>query len=555
MFLSRFKISAAAVLLFAATNFAQNVLSNGNMEYGDGGWYLWNNPDGPAKVELKLAEPGLGFDGSQGAKLVVKELPKIWWGLQLQPPKFLADSAYYKLTFKAKGNMPINAVVQGGAPDYRQKESASFELTDKWQTYSMTFLADQKGYGVNNVTFHVGLKKGWLQMDDVAIEKLGSLNSDWYAAADSRIDSLRKTKITVKANPDEQVHFKLTKHAFPFGTALALYKIEGNSKQDSIEKWFRSAAKKYFWYGVPENQFKWPEYEPKKGKLKKEELQEYISFAEKNKWKLRGHAIMWGIQQYNYDKHFSNPTSPKECKDFGKYLKLRIERDLKEYKGKFAEYDVWNEPLHEAYTFNMCGWNWLDSAFMWAHQVDLTAKLFINDYNVVAAGETDRYVTLIQGMLKRKIPIHGIGVQCHFGLRPVVPELIHERLDKLAALGLPIEVTELDFGDWQVGMNDPEEVQAEKYETFLRTVFSHPAVSGVLLWGFWDNHHWIKNGGIIASDGREKPAAKTIYNLWHKTWTTDTTATANADGIAEIRGFKGVYEITIDGKKQFIGVE
>ena len=78
MFLSRFKISAAAVLLFAATNFAQNVLSNGNMEYGDGGWYLWNNPDGPAKVELKLAEPGLGFDGSQGAKLVVKELPKIY---------------------------------------------------------------------------------------------------------------------------------------------------------------------------------------------------------------------------------------------------------------------------------------------------------------------------------------------------------------------------------------------------------------------------------------------------------------------------------------------
>ena len=38
MFLSRFKISAAAVLLFAATNFAQNVLSNGNMEYGDGGY-------------------------------------------------------------------------------------------------------------------------------------------------------------------------------------------------------------------------------------------------------------------------------------------------------------------------------------------------------------------------------------------------------------------------------------------------------------------------------------------------------------------------------------
>ena len=146
-------------------------------------------------------------------------------------------------------------------------------------------------------------------------------------------------------------------------------------------------------------------------------------------------------------------------------------------------------------------------------------------------------------------------MQCHFGLRPVVPALIRERLDKLASLGLPIKITEFDIGDWQLGMNDSENVQAQKYETFIRTAFSHPAVSGILLWGFWDNRHWVKNGGVIAADGREKPAAKAIFDLWHKTWNTDTTAVAGEDGLAHFRGFKGTYQVTAEGKTFEMRVE
>ena len=193
----------------------------------------------------------------------------------------------------------------------------------------------------------------------------------------------------------------------------------------------------------------------------------------------------------------------------------------------------------------MCGWNYLDSAFIWAHKADPDARLYINDYNVVAAGETDRYVTLIKGMLDRKVPVQGIGVQCHFNARPVVPGLIKERLDKLAALGLPIKVTELDFGTWDQGMTLTEEKQADEYEKFIRSAFSHPAVVGIVLWGFWDNRHWIKNGGIIKADKTEKEAAKRIYDLWHKVWTTEATAVAGPDGVAKFHGFKGRYQVTI----------
>jgi len=541
------KIVAISALA-AASSFAA-LLTNGDCSYGDGGWYIWNNPDGPAKYTAKLCEAGFGTDpgdgvASEGVRMEVTDLPNPSWGLQLQPPKWLADSAYYTLTFKAKGNVPINAIVQGGAPDWRQKESASFMLTNEWKEYSMTFLADQKGYGVNNVTFHVGLAKGWLQMDDVYIMKADNMNdTTWYANNAARIDSLRKKDFAL-ALPDSMkgasdVKVELIRHAFPFGTALALY-----PSKDSIETWYRKTANKYFWYGVPENQFKWPEYEPKKGKIRRDEFKQYLDYVDAYKWGFRAHALMWGIQGYGYDKHFSMKGS---CKEMGQKLKARIERDVGEYKGRIKEYDVWNEVFHEPFVFNKCGWDLLDSAHVWAHRADPEARLFVNEYQVVSAGETDRLYDIVKGMLDRGVPVHGIGVQCHFGDRNINPAFIRARLDRLAELGLPIKVTELDFGDWQKGMYFGEDEQARRYEVVLRSFFSHPAIEGILLWGFWDNRHWVQNGGIIASDGREKPAAKLIYDLWHKVWTTNGTFKAEGD-VVKFRGYPGKYKVTANGK-------
>jgi len=531
-------------LLFSTAifSFADNILSNGDMEYGDGGWYLWNNPAGPAEVEYSVGKTGIGVNGSQGAIISIKKKPKDWWGLQLQTPKMLTDSAFYTLEFTAKGKGPLTATIQGGGPDYRQKESIFIDLTPEWKTYSLNFLADQKGYGLNNVVFQIGHAARTLYIDNVTVTKAQNMDDSWYLGAEARIDSLRKKDFSIQATPGAKVSVELVRHEFPFGTALALY-----DTQDSIEKWYRKTATKYFWYGVSENQFKWPEYEPKKGTLKKEAMDEYIKFTESNGWQLRGHALIWAIQGYGYDKHWSIQGS---CKDIASNLKKRIDRDLKEYKGKITEYDVWNEPFHEPFLFDKCGWGLLDSAFVWAHRADPSAALYINEYNVVAAGETDRFYELVKGMLQRKVPVQGLGVQCHFQARPVIPAMIRERLDKLGSLGLPIKVTELDFGTYDQGLGISETQQAIQYEMFLRTAFSHPAIQGILLWGFWDNRHWIKNGGIIASDGREKTAAKVIYDLWHKTWTTQATLTADKEGIVRFRGFPGKYKVTIDGKSK-----
>ena len=515
--------------LFSFT-FAENILSNGDMEYGDGGWYIWNNPNGPAEYSGSAAIEKVGFNKSRGVKITVKKKPADWWGLQIQAPKFLADTCFYELKFKAKGDGSINAAVQGGAPDYRQKMMSSFVLTKEWKTYSMKFYADEKGYGLNNVVFQVGFFTGNVYLDDVEITPIENVyDYSWYASAEARIDSIRKKEFTLSGfKSGEVVEVELLRHEFPFGTALALY-----DSDDSVETWYRKMANKYFWYGVPENQFKWPEYEPEKGKLQKKQLNEYFEFAEKNGWNLRAHTLVWGIQKYNYDKHFGNLGT---CAEISENIKKRIERDLKEYKGKFQEYDVWNEPLHETFLFDKCGIQLLDSAFVWAHRTDPEAVLYINDYNVVSSGETERYYALIESLLKRKIPVHGIGVQCHFNGMAVEPALIKERLDRLSELKLPIKVTEFDLG-----ANFTEEEQAIATEKFIRTVFSHKNVSGIVFWGFYDGRHWLPGSGILDIKGREKQAAKVVYDLWHKTWTTKEKLKATPSGKIHFKGFPGKY--------------
>ena len=57
---------------------------------------------------------------------------------------------------------------------------------------------------------------------------------------------------------------------------------------------------------------------------------------------------------------------------------------------------------------------------------------------------------------------------------------LKHRLDKVAEAGLPVWITELSY-------NHPDEIKrAEGYEDVFRLYFSHPAIEGILIWGYWD---------------------------------------------------------------------
>ena len=55
--------------------------------------------------------------------------------------------------------------------------------------------------------------------------------------------------------------------------------------------------------------------------------------------------------------------------------------------------------------------------FQWAHDKDPQMVLFVNDYNLIAGNEVNKYVALIQGLLDERTPISGIGCKATLGDR------------------------------------------------------------------------------------------------------------------------------------------
>lgn len=74
--------------------------------------------------------------------------------------------------------------------------------------------------------------------------------------------------------------------------------------------------------------------------------------------------------------------------------------------------------------------------------------------------------------------------------------------------------------------------------------FSHPAVKGIVMWGWWDANIWIRNAGIYKANKQPKAAALAIQDLWSKELSTslELPQLPNDSRWAEFTGFWGTYE-------------
>jgi hypothetical protein len=103
--------------------------------------------------------------------------------------------------------------------------------------------------------------------------------------------------------------------------------------------------------------------------------------------------------------------------------------------------------------------------------------------------------------------IDGIGIQGHYfefkgsGYSYSVSTL-KSNLDRLAAKGLPIYITEFDI-------NEPvDSVQLASYKTYFPMFWEHPAVKGITLWGYVDGETWQGDANLLDSRNAERPALK-----------------------------------------------
>jgi hypothetical protein len=77
-------------------------------------------------------------------------------------------------------------------------------------------------------------------------------------------------------------------------------------------------------------------------------------------------------------------------------------------------------------------------------------------------------------------------------------------------------------------------------------MFSHPSVTDLLIWGFWEKAHWIPSAAYYRADWSLRPAGQAWRDLVFRDWWTKADAVTAADGTCQVRGFLGDYEIEVE---------
>ena len=528
--------------------------------------------DDGAQLGISQFDTTDAYSGTTSLKATVLQKQDEDWYIQINFPTWKAKkNGIYRLSMRAKGENPVQVSViysENYSNPYQYKEGFTFNLHNNWEYYSGEFSSDVDGDSILQISLNIGKNIGDYYFDDITLELVDTIDqsNEWYNTSKQRIDSLRKVKAptvfidSLGNRLSGTVHFKEVNSEFTFGTTFDLTDTFPQNESD----WYKNTTTKLFNSITIENDFKWVDYEPVKGQIDSAKIYEYCDFADSNNLNLRGHTLVWGLQEFGFNTHWSRQGTDEELVAA---IKNRITRDVSLYKGKINEYDVWNEPFHEISLFTRCQhlyqdssniWELMDSAFFWAHNADSTVDLYLNEYSVVSGGQTETLYNLVKGMQERGVPIRGIGVQCHFEDNPIEPELIRKRLDRLGELGVKIRVTEFDLGNPETGVALTEAQMAKEYAKFYRTIFSHPAVSGLTIWGFWDKIIWNAptdstiGSGLYNSNMTPKMAADSIESLLTQEWHSDTIVTT--DNVSAIRLFKGNYTVTLDnGAKLYSG--
>ncbi|ASR49819.1 1,4-beta-xylanase [Paenibacillus kribbensis] len=255
-----------------------------------------------------------------------------------------------------------------------------------------------------------------------------------------------------------------------------------------------------YWNQVtPENSTKWGSVEGSRNNMNWSQADTAYNYARSNGFPFKFHTLVWGSQEPGWVSGLSAADQKAEVTQWIKAAGQRYPNA--------AFVDVVNEPLHAKPSFRNAiggdgstGWDWVIWSFQQARQAFPNSKLLINEYGIISDPSlTDQYVNIINQLKSRGL-IDGIGIQCHqFNMDTVSVNTMNTVLNKLAATGLPIYVSELDItGD--------DNTQLARYKEKFPVLWQHPSVKGVTLWGYIQGQTWKANTHLLNSNGTERPA-------------------------------------------------
>ncbi|MHC4170788.1 MAG: endo-1,4-beta-xylanase [Planctomycetota bacterium] len=373
----------------------------------------------------------------------------------------------------------------------------------------------------------------------------------------ARIAEHRMGDLIVQARPGTSVHIEQLRHEFWFGAALSSGAFGGWLSAEDQRR-YEETFLANFNAAVTENAVKWASMERRQGQVDYRVVDAMLAWTEKHDIPLRGHCVFWGIP--NRVQDWLKQMNDDELRQT---LKNRATDIGSRYKGRFAEFDLNNEMLHANYYQDRLGPGITKDMAEWFMKADPDAKLFLNDYDILTGNRLDDYIKHIRGFLDQGVPFAGIGVQGHLHGESFKPEALQNALNELGKIELPICVTEFNMpGQRSRFMRrrdlnltaEQERARAESIVEYYRICFAHPAVEGILMWGFWEGANWIRQSSLYRRDWTPTPAADAYRDLVFKQWWTNVNSKAGENGRCQVRAFYGKYSVTCGGQTKQVSL-
>jgi len=531
-----------------------SLLTSGNFESLDG----WVGLSDRLKAEPIEVNVG-GF--SNGLRLTTDPPAggqpwSVGFGKVSAAPCRRGDAVYFRAWMRSADKVPVDFIFELNAPPNTKEISQMVQLTPEWKEYRFAGRCRQPyEAGGAMIKFFLGRKPGVVEVAGIRCDNYGAAtgyqfdetidfwsgrphDDAWRADAEARIEQIRKGDLNItvvdaagKPVPNAQVQVEQQTHHFRFGTAAPAQRFLDDNP-DNLK--FRETVKELFNTVTFENDLKWAG----EGEQRLQMVEQAIDWLHGNGIQVRGHCLVWGSY-----KHLPQRARELRGDALLQAIQAHVPEYAKRFDGKLYLWDVVNEAGSNTEIWDEVGWEQFANVFKLARQADPDVKLCYNDYGILAQDNPykEKVAPRIQYLLDHGAPVDYLGLQAHMGtpLTPM-PE-IWKNLERWAAFGPRLEITEYDLS-----VKD-DAAHAAWSTDFLTQVFSHPKVDAFIMWGFWAGSHWKGNdgGAMINRDWSWRPAAEQFKQKVYDEWWTQWDGQSDAAGKAKLRAFFGQQKVTV----------
>jgi hypothetical protein len=357
------------------------------------------------------------------------------------------------------------------------------------------------------------------------------LKGDWVNQTQQRIDQHRKVELRVIVlgddgvqRPGAEVRIQQLAHDFTLGVA-----IDG-------EPWPDDAAERPVWRCFNavslDRLTDWPHLQPSPEPWPGDRIDAAIADAQR-----RGLRIRWGAVVSND----VGRVPPWVAELRGDALRDAVlghaQRVGAEYGGRVSDFDACTDMLSHDFLQSRLGVPMLRRLFEHLEAAVPRATIRLRFEDALTPTRVQDTLRTVLRLREEFIPVSAVALEQRFGGILVQGPLGHA-FDALGGLAVGVVIAPLEIG------GSSPSAAAVNIETFFRTAFAEPSVSGVYFASLDRDGVADDTAALIDQYGDPTEAGQMLDSLFRKLWWTDLAAETDELGNVYARVFAGTHRVT-----------